>query len=165
LLLSSHRCRPPLLWPPARESTRPPPPVTIRPPTATAWSIWPDRTAGKALQRRFQKPLRSALEHHGREPAGMEGAGVQIHPVGQNLGPVVGRVTVHDELGMKPGMVKKALADPDQVRILLLLQGDTRPDAGMAEEEVPEADGRSKAAQEGQVFLRNGPAQFIPALQ
>ena len=45
---------------------------------------------------------------------------------------------MHDHFFIQARMVQELVADPDQVLRPLLFERDARPDAGMAEEEIPE---------------------------
>src|SRR5882757_9572390 len=76
--------------------------------------------------------LVAAIDGECAECPRFPGKRVDIDAVGPDLGLRDGRMPMHDHLRVKPGMVVKDVADPDQVLLVLAVEGYVRPYPGMA---------------------------------
>jgi hypothetical protein len=98
--------------------------------------------------------LRS-FQHHASQPAAEHRPGIDIDPVRSDLRLVGGRMAVNHDDAVVAVVPQEFLANPDQVLRVLSVERYPRPDAGMAEEIVAEADGQRQASQERPMRLRH----------
>src|SRR5580704_1238843 len=88
--------------------------------------------------RDLQKPDRlrpRVVEYRRRQWAAEHGAGVEVQPIGAQIGHAVGqrRMAVHDQTAVVAAMGQERLPDPQQVEVVLRLERRAGIDAGMDE--------------------------------
>jgi hypothetical protein len=74
-----------------------------------------------------------AVQSGACETPGHVRAGVDVDPIWSNLGVFGGRMAVHDDFAEVLSTFEERLANPQKVFRALIFQGNTGPDAGMAE--------------------------------
>src|SRR5947209_17799165 len=90
---------------------------------------------------RIQVPPLPPFECQSREDCGRECAGVDTDPVRLLVDLPADAVPVDDDETMVGFIDQERLADPSQVRLALMAQLDSRPDAGVNEQIVAETAG------------------------
>lgn len=92
---------------------------------------------------------------------GRVGPGVNIDPVRADVRRHDRRMAVNDEFFERTLMAQEFLPNADQIRLALVGQGDTRPQAGMDENIVAAEMKRGTAVEEGDVSGRHDLREFF----
>lgn len=109
----------------------------------------------------LQEAVLLVLDPHRGENARPVRPGINSDPVGAFLDLDCNRVPVDDEEAVVIVSLKKAFADPAQVRGLLCRQVDARAYAGMDQQIVAKSRRVGKRCEEGEVAVRDGVGQIV----
>jgi hypothetical protein len=88
----------------------------------------------------LQKAHLIVLQNKTRQSTGCISAGVDIDPIGPDVGFSRGRMAVHDDFAEILLVQQKFFADPEQVALGLFPQRNARAHAGMDEKEIAAAE-------------------------
>lgn len=92
---------------------------------------------------------------------GSKGAGIDIRPVGADVGSVDGCVPVHDEFFERQLVMQKLFAYPEEIVFALLIQGDSRPYSRMGEKEITAGKGRRQGIEKCKMLCGHYSLQFF----
>ena len=102
----------------------------------------------------LQEPILLAVENDAGEGAAKYGAGIDVDAVAADFRLAVRSMAVHDDSAEVSIAGEERLPNPRQIESVLIVEGDTRPDAGVAEEKVAKAYRISQVFKERPVIAR-----------
>lgn len=120
--------------------------------------------AGTPSIRGLQEIARGPVENHRGQRAGHEGAGVDADTVFPHIRPRGDRVAMDDDVVMARPGIEEFAADPNQVALILVGQGDPRPDPGMNERVVALDMGEQQPVEKILVVGREVAGDLSPTL-
>jgi hypothetical protein len=88
------------------------------------------------FERGLQHEVATGLDNQASQPPGGVGTGVDIDPVGAEIGRTYWTMPVDHDLGEIVFAKQEVFADPQQVFVPLVLQWYSRPDSGVDEQEI-----------------------------
>ena len=104
-------------------------------PAGLSWRVTPCAgcQAGAAAVGQFK--YRAIFKGRDAQRAPLSGPAIEVHAVATMIGRVDSRMAMHDKPVERPAVQQKVVADPDQIGLDLVLQGDSGPDPRMHEEQ------------------------------